>query len=66
MGCKSGPSKHPRLWLSQDLLLAEPVDAVITSPPYPGVYNYMAAAASAASALGFRPGKGAEFAHPKH
>ncbi|CAJ1359005.1 unnamed protein product, partial [Effrenium voratum] len=39
---------------NRDLLLAEPVDAVITSPPYPGVYNYMAAAASAASALGFR------------
>ncbi|CAJ1433656.1 unnamed protein product [Effrenium voratum] len=38
---------------NRDLLLAEPVDAVITSPPYPGVYNYMAAAAS-------------EFAHPKH
>eukprot|EP00930_Biecheleria_cincta_P060491 TRINITY_DN46128_c0_g1_i1.p1 TRINITY_DN46128_c0_g1~~TRINITY_DN46128_c0_g1_i1.p1 ORF type:complete len:452 (+),score=82.34 TRINITY_DN46128_c0_g1_i1:33-1388(+) len=28
----------------RSLQLAEPVDAIITSPPYPGVYNYLAAA----------------------
>lgn len=32
----------------------QPVDAIITSPPYPGVYNYMAAVEEAAKDLGLR------------
>ena len=35
-------------------LVLQPVDAIITSPPYPGVYNYMAAVEEAAKDLGLR------------
>lgn len=35
-------------------LVIKPVDAIITSPPYPGVYDYMAAVEDAAMSLGLR------------
>ncbi|CAE7371613.1 unnamed protein product [Symbiodinium natans] len=39
----------------RDLSLTKPVQAIITSPPYPGVYNYLTTAESAAHILGSRP-----------
>ena len=34
--------------------MIQPVDAIITSPPYPGVYDYMAAVKDVADSLGLR------------
>mmetsp|Transcript_116459 Transcript_116459/g.340712 ORF Transcript_116459/g.340712 Transcript_116459/m.340712 type:complete len:342 (+) Transcript_116459:2-1027(+) len=42
----------------RQLRLAEPVDAIITSPPYPGVYNYIAAATEDRRMLGSVAGVG--------
>eukprot|EP00439_Symbiodinium_sp_Y106_P078180 s3379_g16.t7 len=38
----------------RDLRLAKPVHAIITSPPYPGVYDYLTTAESASLILGSR------------
>eukprot|EP00435_Cladocopium_sp_Y103_P042868 s429_g11.t5 len=53
-----GESGDVKAWVRQGdnrELVLKPVDAIITSPPYPGVYNYMAAVEEAAKDLGLRP-----------
>ncbi|CAL1161569.1 unnamed protein product [Cladocopium goreaui] len=53
-GCETGTCARVRQGDNRELVL-QPVDAIITSPPYPGVYNYMAAVEEAAKDLGLRP-----------